>query len=180
MRLHLLPIFLAATAASAEAQPIATSFDELRTRLTPGQSIAVTDAAGTVVNGTVIAVTPDSLQLRTGPSGAATPLTLAERQVNHITTERSDPLWNGMLIGFASGAAPVALLGLGSSASAGEVGQVALGYGAIGLITGLLVDMFNRESVTLYVHQPTRAPARMQMSVVPLRRGAALQLRASF
>jgi hypothetical protein len=100
--------------------------------------------------------------------------------VNHITAERSDPLWNGMLIGFASGAAPVALLGLGSSASAGEVGQVALGYGAIGLITGLLVDIFNREAVTLYVHQPAHAAARMQLSVVPTRRGAAVQLRAIF
>jgi len=178
MRLHVLAVFLAAsTAASAEAQPIATSFDDLRGTLTPGQSIVVTDVSGTVITGKVIAVSPDSLQLRIRSS---TRITLTERQVNHITAERSDPLWNGMLIGFASGAAPVALLGLGSSASAGEVGQAALGYGAIGLITGLLVDIFNKESVTLYVHQPARAPARVQMSVVPLRRGAALQLRASF
>jgi len=60
------------------------------------------------------------------------------------------------------------------------VAGAALGYGAIGLLTGLLVDVFNKERVTVYVHQPVQQAPRMHVALVGVKAGAVLQLRTRF
>src|SRR5438034_10941281 len=85
------------------AQQIAGSFDELQTLIKPGQSISVTDSTGTTSTGTVLRLSGASLELRRQHNPSAPPLTFSESHVNNIVTTRADPLWNGMLVGFAAG-----------------------------------------------------------------------------
>ena len=66
-----------------------------------------------------------------------------------------------MIIGFAVGATPVALVGGAASAPAAEVAAVAAGYGTIGLLTGLLIDVVNKQSITVYVHPPWSRSSRV-------------------
>ena len=152
--------------APARAQQVAITFDELRTLVTPGETIYVTDARGAVSKGRLAGLSAGSLQLQRDRDAFAPPVNLSESDVNNIAVRRSDPLWNGMLIGFASGAVPVAVIGAGASASAGEVAAVTAGYGAIGLLTGLLIDSLNKEKVTVYVHGPAPRSTRLQVSLL--------------
>jgi hypothetical protein len=88
---------------------------------------------------------------------------------------RSDTLWNGMFIGFAAGAAPAALVGTAAGAQPGEIAAVASGYGVIGLLTGLLVDVFHKDSAAaVSVHQSAR---RSRIALHPFRSRSATGLR---
>ena len=122
-----------------ERRDVASSFADLAPLLRTGQRVAVTDAAGTQVTGTLTDLSAASLSVQL-PAGRAT---FAEAQVQRI--ERiGDPLWNGALIGLGAGVAgglvsvaasdcPDLLCGLVAGPS------MALG-GALGLTGGLLVD----------------------------------------
>jgi hypothetical protein len=165
---------------SARAQQVAATFEELPSLIKPGETIYVTDVAGATSKGRFAGLSA-SLQLLV-QRGTSTPArSLSERDVNNIMVERSDPLWNGMLIGFVSGAVPVALIGAGAvSASGGEVAAVAAGYGGIGLLTGLLIDVLNKEKVPIYVQRPAQRSTRIYVSPVRLKAGAAIQISAQF
>jgi len=168
-------------AAPARAQPVAATFEELRSLIKPGETIYVTDVGGATSKGKFAGLSASSQLLL--QRGASTPaLTLSERDVNNIMVERSDPLWNGMLIGFVSGAVPVALIGAGGGApvSAGEVAVVAAGYGGIGLVTGLLIDALNKEKVAIYVHAPSRPSTRLRVSPVGSNSGAGVRVSIEF
>jgi hypothetical protein len=164
--------------APAGAQPVATSFEELRKLVTPGETIYVTDARGAISKGRLAGLSAGSLQLQIDRDAGAPPVSLSESDVNNIAVHRSDPLWNGMLIGFASGAVPVALIGAGASASAGEVAVVTAGYGVIGLLTGLLIDALNKEKATVYVHGPGPRSTRMQVSLFGSKSSIGVQVSA--
>jgi len=151
--------------APAGAQQVATSFEELRKLVTPGETIYVTDARGAIRKGRLAGLSAGSLQLQVDGDAVAPPVSLSESDVNNIAVRRSDPLWNGMLIGFASGAVPVALIGAAAPASAGEVAVVSAGYGVIGLLAGLLIDSLNKEQATVYVHGPGPRSTRIQVSL---------------
>jgi len=168
-------------AVPARAQQVAATFEELRTLIKPGETIYVTDVGGATSKGKFAGLSASSQLLL--QRGASTPaLTLAERDVNNIIVERSDPLWNGMLIGFVSGAVPVALIGAGGGApvSAGEVAVVAAGYGGIGLLTGLLIDVLNKEKVAIYVHRPRTQSSRIRLSPIAGKSAAGVRLSAEF
>jgi hypothetical protein len=144
------------TASPANGQEVATTFEGLRQIVRLDASVLVTDSRGVTHKGRLASLSASSLQLRQGPG----PWTaFAERDVNNVAAVRRDPLWNGMMIGFAVGATPVALVGGAASAPASEVAAVAAGYGTIGLLTGLLIDVVNKESITVYIHPPqSRSP----------------------
>jgi hypothetical protein len=146
------------------AQQVAATFQELQGLIKPGETIYVTEAGGATSKGMLARLSATSLQLQVQQDASARSVNLSERDVNNIVVKRFDSLQNGMLIGFIAGAAPVALLGAGSSASGGEVAGVAAGYGGLGLVAGLLIDIFNREKVTVYVHSPSPQSARMHVS----------------
>jgi hypothetical protein len=103
----------------ARAQQVAATFEELRNLIKPGETIDVTDARGAISKGRLAGLSAGSLQLQVDRNPGA-PISLSESDVNNIAVHRSDPLWNGMLIGFVSGAVPVALIGAGASASGGR------------------------------------------------------------
>ncbi len=160
------------------AQDVATSFEELRDRIKPGETIYITDIRGATSKGRLVGLSASSLQVRIG-SNTSAPVGLLEGDVNNIVVERFDSLRNGMLAGFVAGAAPVALIGLGASASAGEVAGVAAGYGGIGLLIGLLVDILNKDKTTIYVGGAKPRLSRVRVSATPLR-GAAVQIAVEF
>jgi hypothetical protein len=168
--------------APAGAQEVATSFEELRRLVTPGETIYVTGARGTISKGRLAGLSAVSLQLQVDRDAGAPPVSLSESDVNNIVVHRSDPLWNGMLIGFASGAVPVALIGIGAGApaSAGEVAVVTAGYGVIGLLTGLLIDFLNKENVTIYVHRPRTESSRIRLSPIAGESAVGVRLSAKF
>jgi hypothetical protein len=164
--------------APAGAQQVATSFEELRRLVTPGETIYVTDARGAISKGRLAGLSAGSLQLQVDRDAVA--VSLSESDVNNIVVHRSDPLWNGMLIGFVSGAVPVALIGAAAPASAGEVAVVTACYGAIGLLTGLLIDFLNKENVTVFVHRPHTESSRIRLSPIAGKSAVGVRLSARF
>ena len=165
-------------AVPVRAQEVATSFADLRDRMKPGETVYVTDLRGMTSKGRRVGLSASSLQVRIG-SDTSAPVSLVEGDVNNIAVQRFDSLWNGMLVGFAAGAAPVALIGLGASAPGGEVAGVAAGYGGIGLLIGLLVDTFNKDKTTIYVGGAKQRLSRVRVIPTPLR-GAAVQMAVEF
>ena len=163
----------------ASAQQVATSFEELRRLVTPGETIYVTDARGAISKGRLAGLSAGSLQLQVDRDAGA-PVSLSESDVNNIAVHRSDPLWNGMLIGFVSGAVPVALIGAGASASAGEVAVVTAGYGCIGLLIGLLIDVLNKEKMPIYVHPHVPRSTRLHISAVGSSSAAGVRVSVEF
>ena len=156
--------------APLRAQEVATSFEELRRLVKPGDTIHVTETGGATIKGKLAGLSAASLELRVQRDALSPPLGLSERDVNHIVVERFDSLWNGMLIGLAVGAVPVALIELfaGRSEYGPGVPRDAprykepfdaapiLGSGGIGLVTGLLIDVFNKERITIWGCQEFR------------------------
>lgn len=85
-----------------------------------------------------------------------------------------------MLIGFAAGAVPIALIARGGSAQDGEVAAVALGWGGIGLVIGLLIDVSNKEQVTIYVHAPGQRSSGVSVSPLLSKSVAGVQMSVRF
>ena len=164
---------------SARAQQVAATFDELRSLIKPGETIYVTDARGAISKGRLAGLSAGSLQLQVDRDAGA-PVSLSESDVNNIAVHRSDPLWNGMLIGFVSGAVPVALIGAGASASGGEVAVVSAGYGCIGLLTGLLIDVLNKKKMPIYVHPHVPRSTRLHISAVGSSSAAGVRVLVGF
>jgi hypothetical protein len=143
--------------APLHAQQPVTSFDELRRQVTPGETIFVTDANGSTLKGSLVQISGPSLEVRVPHEEA--PRRISKRDVNNVVAERRDPVWNGMLIGFATGAVPGVLMELAQSSKFDARGPV--GLAAVGFLTGWLIDVVNKEKVTVFVH----APARQSRSV---------------
>jgi hypothetical protein len=139
----------------AAAQIVATSFDELRLKVGPGDRVVVTDASGREAKRTVVEMSASVLAVRNGETRRE----FAENGVRRITQERADGLLNGVLIGAISGAvAGVALacvLAEGSSCA-----FAGLPYGAVGLFAGLGIDAAIGRSTLIYEAPPGRMLAR--------------------
>jgi hypothetical protein len=180
-RAGLLPLLVSMSlllAAPLRAQEVATSFEELRRLVKPGDTIYVTDTGGATIKGKLAGLSAASLEIRVQRDALAPPLRLPEGDVNHIVLERSDSLWNGTLIGLAVGAVPAALIELFAGRSEYgpgvprdaprykapfDAGPI-VGLGGIGLVTGLLIDVFNKERATIYVHAPGQRSSGVRVS----------------
>jgi hypothetical protein len=127
---------LAAPALAAAQAPV-TSFDQLNTRLKPGDTVWVTDGQGREVKGKIQGLAPDSLALK--GDGART---FAAGDVRLITERQGDSLANGALIGLAVGGVGT---GLACLASADDLDDgwcllAAFVYGGIGTGIGVGID----------------------------------------
>ena len=192
-----LPILLGSMAlllaAPVRAQQVATSFEELQALVKPGDTIYVTDAGGVTIKGKLAGLSTSSLELLVRRDASVPPLGLSQRNVNHIVLERSDSLWNGALIGLAAGAIPAVLIGLAATretycgtnlcsraAPAGEIAGVGLGLGGIGFVAGLLIDVLNKEQVTIYVHAPGQRSSAVRISPLLSKSVAGVQMSVPF
>ena len=142
MKLPHIAIILATAAALAAPAPCAaqkpvTSFDQLDTRLKPGDTVWITDAQGREVKGNIQALAPEAITLK-----GDGPTTFVAGDVRLISERRRDSLANGALIGLAVGG-----VGTGLACLAGTEGPdqdwclvAALAYGGIGAAIGVGID----------------------------------------
>ena len=84
--------------ALAAAQDPVKSFDQLNTRLKPGDTVYVTDAQGREVKGRITSFAPDSMGI--DGDGART---FKAVEVRLVENRRHDSLANGTLVGLAAG-----------------------------------------------------------------------------
>ena len=142
MKLPHIAIILATAAALAAPAPAAaqapvTSFDQLNTRLKPGDTVWVTDGQGREVKGRINSLAPDSLGVDAGGFR-----TFSAGDVTMIHLREGDSLANGALIGLAVGGVGTGLACLASADGRDEGWCVlaALVYGGIGTGIGVGID----------------------------------------
>jgi hypothetical protein len=165
--------------ATAEAQELAGTFDQLRVLVKRGDTLTVIDQTGQRVSGKVVSLSNSVLDLTV----AGTPRQFLSTDVNTIEKRGADSLRNGALIGFAIGG------GIGAAAIAalagtpdGSVGPfVALGflmYGGIGAGIGTGFDALIEGRRVIFARSGS---AGTTFSVGPIvsreRKGARVSLR---
>ena len=91
-------LLIALLPALAAAQEPVKSFDQLNTRLKPGDTVYVTDAQGREVKGRITSFAPDSMGI--DGDGART---FKAVEVRLVENRRHDSLANGTLVGLAVG-----------------------------------------------------------------------------
>jgi hypothetical protein len=132
---------------------VATSFEQLRGLLKPGDKVSVTDLAGTTTTGILDDVSPSSLGLhvRNAPPGQSR---WSERDVREIAVERHGNVMAGLLIGLAAGATPGLVFTVGRGRGSDPVGGAALlliaAPAAGGAAVGALISRGNKKHTTVY------------------------------
>jgi hypothetical protein len=172
----------------ANAQVVATSFEELRAIVKPGDTVLVTEANGRKTRARLGELTPSSLEIlvrKTGPDGRETFVPqsrLAERDVRQIQVDRGDSVLNGTLIGLAVVGGPW-LLACNPATDWCYYNDGANLYRGIALITsgigagvGALVDAGIRERVLVYYQTPARGSSGMAVSPFASKSAAGMQL----
>ena len=176
------------------AQVVATSFEELRALVKPGDTIDLTDASGRRTRGRLGELSASSLELlvrQTGPDGRETFVTkarLSEGDVRQILLRRRDSLWNGTLIGMAVwlgiGAAPATILGCSEyEDSDPTVGSCAAAWGifaGIGAGMGAGIDALITRRTTVYYQAPSKRSSGVQVSPLFSKSGTGIQMSVRF
>jgi hypothetical protein len=171
---------LAASAGSARAQEVGTSFGDLQKKLKPGATVSVTDSEGKKVKGKLVELSPSSFTLLTGGRRLAFEHDRVQ-QVARIGRETGKGAGLGLLLGAMGGAVMVLTNcnDCGDYAGAFAFSAAAL-FGGIGAGVGAAVGHSRTYEEPLY-----RAPAAATASrftVTPLisKRGAGLNLALQF
>jgi hypothetical protein len=166
-------------ASPARAQQVASSFDELRGLVGPGEIVHVTNANGTKARGRIVEVSGSSLDVILGSDDAV--LRFSEHDVNNILAERHDSIWNGPLIGLAVGAGAGLIIELGAKTEYQSFnGGGAVGLGTLGFLIGLSIDALNREKVMVYVHPRDPRAASLRIAPILSKSSAGLQVAIGF
>jgi hypothetical protein len=172
----------------ANAQVVATSFEELRAIVKPGDTVLVTEANGRKTRARLGELTQSSLEIlvrKTGPDGRETFVPqsrLAERDVRQIQIDRGDSVLNGTLIGLAVVGGPW-LLACNPATDwcyyndgANLYRMIALITSGIGAGVGALVDAGIRERVLVYYQTPARGSSGIAVSPFTSKSSAGMQL----
>jgi hypothetical protein len=172
----------------ANAQIVATSFEELRAIVKPGETVFITDTSGRKSKGRLGQLSASTLELlarQTGPDGRETLVPqsrLSERDVRQIQVDRGDSVLNGTLIGLAVVGGPW-LLACNPATDWCYYNDGANLYRVIALITsgigagiGALVDAGIRERVLVYYQSPTRGSSGIGVSPFASKSAAGMQL----
>ena len=136
--------------ASADAQQIAGSFDQLRVLVKLGDRLTVTDEAGARVQGKLIRLSASSLVLDV-PNA---PREFLEWEVDRIEQRGPDSLKNGALIGLGIGAGFGAAALAASGADTRFVAMAALLYSGIGAGIGSGLDALIEGRRLIYAGSP--------------------------
>ena len=159
--------------ALAAAQEPVRSFDQLNTRLTPGDTIWVTDAQGREIKGKVQSLAPEAITLK-----GDGPRTIAAGDVRIISERRRDSLANGALIGLAVGGVGIGVACLASAEGPDQDWCLvaALVYGSIGAGIGVGIDALIPGKKRVAYRAPGSSQARLSLApvITPRARGAAL------
>jgi hypothetical protein len=145
----------AAAYAQADAgSGVAASFEQLQVLVKPGNTVTVTDAAGSQVSGRIESLSPSVLSLDL--SGARRDF--SETDVNAIRQRRGDSLANGARWGFGVGAGLASLVLVAFATCDICDGEVEPGvaaavvglYGAMGAGIGVGIDALIRREQTIF------------------------------
>ena len=183
---------LVMNAPEASAQVVATSFEELRALVKPGDTIDVTDPSGRKTKGRLGDLSASSLELlvrKTGPDGRETfvpQARLSERDVRQVLLERRDSLLNGTLIGLAVVAFPswatisYGLQGGGEGPRNGPIVGMGVVFLGIGAGIGAWVDASITERTTVYYQAPSQRSSGLQVSPLFSKSAAGIQMSLGF
>lgn len=145
------------SAAHADAQELAGTFDQLRVLVKAGDRIRVVNTSGADIRGTIADIGSSSLAIMS----EGTRRDLAERDIATIHQRRPDPLANGALWGFAIGGGVGLFGGIALSGADGSSAAIipifTLLYAGLGAGVGAGLDaMFSAERV-IYARRTTSA-----------------------
>lgn len=179
--LRLIPIVVVAalvtSPASASAQEPVSSFDQLNTRLKPGDKIRVVAAGGKKTKGILESIEANSLTLR---QGTREPERFRVAQVREIHTYVADSLGNGIIAGAAIGASAVlALIVSGGGDGPDSVGPIVGRFAAVGGLIGGIIDSERvRPGTVLYRASGVRSSAHLSLAplITRTRKGVAVSL----
>lgn len=166
-------------AATAEAQELAGTFDQLRVLVKPGDTLTVVDDSGRRVEGKVSSLSASVLSMTV----AGTPRQFLDSEVNRIEKRGPDSLRNGALIGLAIGggigaAGMIALAVTAESHPGAFVATAALMYAGIGAGIGTGIDALIEGRRVIYARSGS---PRSSLMVAPLlgrtRKGVRVSLR---
>jgi hypothetical protein len=154
----------------AAAQEPVKSFDQLNTRLKPGDTVWVTDAQGREIEGRIESLGPDAIKLDAG--GARI---FAAADVGLIRDGRRDSLKNGTLIGLGIGGGLAAAWCIAAATddpaiSPGvECFEGAVVFGGLGTLFGLAIDAANPGKGRIAYRTPgSPGAASARLSIVPV------------
>ena len=155
--------------ALAAAQKPVTSFDQLNTRLKPGDTVWLTDAEGRETKGKIRDLSPASLRLSAG----GTTQDVEAARVGAIRVQPKDSLKNGVLwgvlIGFVGGALSC---GLNPECAGDEAGAgIAAGLGIIGAAAGAGIGAWIDSAIKgpkLVVYRAPGASDGTRLSLAPV------------
>jgi hypothetical protein len=168
-----LGFLMVAAASVADAQGIASSYEQLRLLVRPGDTVSIVDVNGQEATGKILDLASSSLALQV--KGAR--VEVLERDVRTIRQRRGDSLGNGALWGLGTGAS-IGFLAGSQFGSAGFGAIVAMFYGGIGAGVGVGIDAMITGRQVIYA-RPGVSSARVRVS--PLltrdRHGAQLSVR---
>lgn len=94
-------VALLITCAEVQAQTSA-AFEDLAQRLERDESVTIIDITGRRISGRLIEVTPESLAIERPGSAAQDRYRFTKQDIRQVNSA-ADPLWNGVVIGAASG-----------------------------------------------------------------------------
>ena len=167
---------VALSVASAEAQDVAGTFDQLRVLVKPGDTVSITDSAGLRVRGRLTDISPTSL----GVDVSGKRREFLQLDIDRIARKGDDSLANGALIGLAIGAGlGAAVLGtVDDGPGAGWVAFASVLYGGIGAGIGVGVDALVRGERVIFA-APRRSASAVDISPIlgHRRKGLAVSLR---
>ena len=152
--------------ALAAAQEPVRSFDQLDTRLKPGDTVWVTDAQGREIKGKITSLAAEVLALKADGSR-----TFSAADVRLVEERRGDSLLNGGLIGFGIGGVGFGLTCLATidDQDRGWCALVTVVYGGIGAAAGVAVDALIPGKKIVVYRAPAPGGARTsRLSVSPL------------
>jgi hypothetical protein len=170
---------LVLVAATAEAQELAGTFDQLRVLVKPGDTLTVVDRAGQRVRGDVVSLSNSALDLAV----SGTTRQFLSTEVDTIEKRGPDSLKNGALIGLAigGGIGAAGMIALAATAEDHPGAFVAMGvliYGGIGAGIGTGFDALVEGNRVIYARSSS---ARSGLTVAPIltrtRKGARVSLR---
>jgi hypothetical protein len=164
LAIALAAISLLLAVALAAAQEPVRSFDQLDTRLKPGDKVWVTDAQGREIRGRVAALEADSLTIDAGGLKS-----FAASDVRFVVERRGDSLGNGALIGLGVGGATfgVACYANTSGSDQDWCPLVTAFYGGVGAAVGVAIDALI-PGRKLVVYRAPGAPGHARLSIAPL------------
>jgi hypothetical protein len=153
-------------AATAEAQELAGTFDQLRVLVKPGDKLTVTDGSGQRVEGRVSSLSSSALDLIV----SGRPRQFLSTDIDTIEKRGPDSLKNGALIGLAIGggigaAGMIALAGTAEEHAGALVAMGVLIYGGIGAGIGTGFDALIEDRRVIYARSRS---AGATLTVAPM------------